>query len=46
MTLCDASVRGLLQVVATAGKREGMLPAAFSVDMWSLGMLAFEVFVG
>ena len=34
------------QVIAAAGKRVHVLPAAFAVDMWSLGMLAYEIFAG
>ena len=40
--LCDCWV----QAIAAAGKRKNTMLAAFSVDMWSLGMLAYEIFEG
>jgi hypothetical protein len=33
-------------VIAAAGKRVQTVPAAFAVDMWSLGTIAFEIFTG
>jgi len=35
-----------MQAITAAGKRKNTLVAAFSVDMWSLGMLAYDIFQG
>jgi hypothetical protein len=35
-----------VQAIAAAGKRKIAMTAAFPVDMWSLGMLAYEIFEG